>query len=49
MEEARGLFEEALAIQREAGTRRIEGQILGELGILHGQQGRMAELQCHLQ
>ena len=41
MKEAREHYEAALAIHREAGNRRVEGIVLGNLGALHQAQGRM--------
>ncbi len=49
MEQARGHFEEALAIHREVGDRRNEGKVLGNLGLLSLDQGRMAEACEHLE
>ena len=43
MEEARELYEQALAIVREAGNRRVEGIVLGNLATVHQEQGRMEE------
>jgi predicted ATPase/Tfp pilus assembly protein PilF len=41
--EARQHFEQALGVAREAGDRRAEGVVLGNLGILDQIQGRMGE------
>jgi tetratricopeptide (TPR) repeat protein len=47
MEEAREHYERALAIHREAGDRRLEGHVLGNLGKVHEVQGRMEEAREH--
>ena len=49
MEEARTHLQDALAVHREVGNRRNEGVVLGSLGILHLEQGRMEEAHTHLQ
>ena len=43
MDEARGHFEDELAIHREMGERRHEGAVLCNLGILYHEQGRIEE------
>ena len=48
MEEALRHYQEALAIHREVGNRRAEGLVLGDLGALHAQQGRMEEARAAL-
>ena len=40
-------YEAALAIAREVGNRRAEGSVLGNLGVLHSEQGRMEEARAH--
>ncbi len=47
MEEARGHLETALAIHRERGERRREGEDLRSLGKLHSFQGRVDEARAH--
>jgi predicted ATPase/tetratricopeptide (TPR) repeat protein len=47
MEEARGHLETALAIHRERGERRQEGEDLRSLGRLHSFQGRVDEARAH--
>jgi tetratricopeptide (TPR) repeat protein len=43
MEGARKHFEAALAINRQVGSRRLEGIVLGNLGVTHIQQGAMEQ------
>lgn len=43
MDEARAHYEQALAVARKVGDRGSEGSVLGDLGILHADQGRMDE------
>ena len=47
MEEARGHLETALAIHRERGERRREGEDLRSLGKLHSFQGRVDDARAH--
>ena len=48
MEEALRHLQEALAIHREIGHRRLEGVALGSLGALHSRQGRFNEARAAL-
>ena len=43
MEESRSCYEEALAVARDEGDRRLEGNMLCNLGCMHQVQGRLAE------
>ena len=49
MEEALQVYEEALALARELGDRSSEGAILGNLGLLQHDRGRMTEAREHYQ
>jgi tetratricopeptide (TPR) repeat protein len=40
-------YEQTVAIAREVGDRRGEGRVLGNLGLLHSEQGRTAEALTH--
>ena len=42
-----GHLDAALAIHREAGNRRAEGSVLGNLGLLHHEQGRIEQARAH--
>src|SRR5207245_3178217 len=46
--EARTRYEAALAVARELGDRRSEGQVLGYLGPLHARQARFDEARACL-
>ena len=37
------------AIAREVGNRRLEGNLIGNLGILHAVQGRLAEARAYFE
>ena len=47
MDQARLHYESALAIHREVGNRHFEGIELGNLGVLHLEQGRTNEARMH--
>ena len=47
MEEAAARYTQALAIHREVGNRRFEGNLLGNLGSVHMNQGRLEEAAAH--
>ena len=49
MPEALEHYQQALAIAREVGNRRDEGNVLGDLALLHHNQGRIPEALEHYQ